>query len=158
LQVPCTLTPGDYANLCAAGEPYVSPTCICLQHVCCRKAKWLTNMHMCPVCVLQELPWRRIDVSFQGARFGFAHNNVSLAGLLTPSVGSCLEGTGTEGMWYQKKVIPCCFMGVHAAGCHLPFWHHMLCCADTPCAMLTQHAVLCLTCVTDPSHAALVEL
>lgn len=27
---------------------------------------------------LQELPWRRIDVSFQGARFGFAHNNIQV--------------------------------------------------------------------------------
>jgi hypothetical protein len=28
--------------------------------------------------LLQELPWRRIDVSFQGARFGFAHNNIQV--------------------------------------------------------------------------------
>jgi hypothetical protein len=27
---------------------------------------------------LQELPWRRIDVSFQGARFGLAHNNLQV--------------------------------------------------------------------------------
>ncbi|GIL80454.1 hypothetical protein Vretifemale_9661, partial [Volvox reticuliferus] len=27
---------------------------------------------------LQRLPWRRIDVSFQGARFGFAHNNIQV--------------------------------------------------------------------------------
>jgi hypothetical protein len=36
----------------------------------------------CTTCVLplllQELPWRRIDVSFQGARFGFAHNNIQV--------------------------------------------------------------------------------
>ncbi|MEW5313156.1 MAG: hypothetical protein WDW38_004745 [Sanguina aurantia] len=27
---------------------------------------------------LQSLPWRRIDVSFKGARFGFAHNNIQV--------------------------------------------------------------------------------
>eukprot|EP00879_Flechtneria_rotunda_P012727 GHRR01013291.1.p1 GENE.GHRR01013291.1~~GHRR01013291.1.p1 ORF type:complete len:777 (+),score=287.73 GHRR01013291.1:426-2756(+) len=27
---------------------------------------------------LQELPWRRVDVSFQGAKFGFAHNNIQV--------------------------------------------------------------------------------
>ncbi|GLI70839.1 hypothetical protein VaNZ11_015852, partial [Volvox africanus] len=27
---------------------------------------------------LQRLPWRRIDVSFQGARLGFAHNNIQV--------------------------------------------------------------------------------
>jgi hypothetical protein len=27
---------------------------------------------------LQELPWRRVDVSFQGSAFGFAHNNIQV--------------------------------------------------------------------------------
>eukprot|EP00878_Enallax_costatus_P041279 GHUV01047923.1.p2 GENE.GHUV01047923.1~~GHUV01047923.1.p2 ORF type:complete len:129 (-),score=41.41 GHUV01047923.1:384-770(-) len=30
------------------------------------------------VAIPQELPWRRIDVSFRGARFGFAHNNIQV--------------------------------------------------------------------------------
>lgn len=38
----------------------------------------LTAAPLLSCAVLQELPWRRIDVSFQGARFGFAHNNIQV--------------------------------------------------------------------------------
>lgn len=34
--------------------------------------------HHLSACPPQELPWRRIDVSFQGTRFGFAHNNIQV--------------------------------------------------------------------------------
>lgn len=41
---------------------------------------------------LQSLPWRRIDVSFKGARFGFAHNNIQVG----THTGPCLHAHTSE--------------------------------------------------------------
>lgn len=44
---------------------------------------------------LQELPWRRIDVSFKGASFGFAHNNIQVCvvcGVICKGLSSSIIG------------------------------------------------------------------
>lgn len=53
---------------------------------------------------LQQMPWRRVDVSFAGARMGTAHNNIQV-GLRTGKEGE--KEVAEERLRNAQTLIPC---------------------------------------------------
>jgi len=115
---------------------------------------------------LQELPWRRIDVSFLGARFGFAHNNIQASALwIDSSVSDMLaEVVVVDDGWVVVVVVDDGWVrqrpvwwqhlmsGVQvrqqllASSCwHSSAWQQMMpCCATLGTAAAVLHNFSCL--------------
>jgi hypothetical protein len=115
---------------------------------------------------LQELPWRRIDVSFLGARFGFAHNNIQASALwIDSSVSDMLaQDVVVDDGWVVVVVVDDGWVrqrpvwwqhlmsGVQvrqqllASSCwHSSVWQQMMpCCANLGTAAAVLHNFSCL--------------